>query len=85
MKRNLPERKKNRFLLGSIAVIVKIAILMEETHWICSVLLQNYLFHAVFFPTYVLMVHAEDARSNPYRSSCEVFSCLCPTLTKAAM
>ena len=57
---------------------------MEETLWICSVL-QNYLFHAVFAPTYDLIVLAEDARRNPYRSSCEVFCYLCPALTKTAM
>jgi len=54
-------------------------------HWMCSVLLQNPLFHAVFTPTCVLMIHAEDARRNQHRSSRELFCYLCPTWTKTAM
>jgi len=52
-----------------------------------SVLLQNPLFRAVFAPTCVWMVHAEDARRNPHtrRSSCELFCYLCPTWTNTAM
>ena len=57
---------------------------MEETQWICSVFLQNGLFHAVFDPINVSVVHAGDTRRNPYRSSCKVFCYLRPTLIKPA-